>query len=97
MEERPLFIPLKREFFDAFERREKHEEYRRLGPCWNAETCRPGRAVTLSLGYGRRRRLSGRIASFHVEPRPAETLPGWSKCYGKAAGPAAVIGIELDR
>lgn len=64
MTERPLFIPLKREYFRAFENRTKTVEYRLYGPRWNERTCRTGRAVTLSLGYGKRHRLSGRITGF---------------------------------
>lgn len=52
--EKPLFIPLKREFFDAFERGLKVFEYREYGPRWNERTCRVGRLVTLSMGYGNR-------------------------------------------
>lgn len=51
MDEKPLFIPLKREFFQAFKAGEKVEEYRPEGPRWNARTCRVGRPVVLSLGY----------------------------------------------
>lgn len=61
---RPLFIPLSGRWFDAFERGEKTVEFRRLGPRWNAATCRPGRPVTLSRGYGKSRRLSGVILDF---------------------------------
>lgn len=64
MSEKPLFIPLTAEWFDAFERGEKDTEYRPLGSRWNAKTCRIGRAVTLSRGYGKHRRLSGVVAGF---------------------------------
>ena len=67
MPERPLFIPLRRAYFDAFESGEKTEELRVYGPRWNAETCRVGRPVTLSLGYGKHRRLSGRIRAFRKQ------------------------------
>jgi len=90
----PLFIPLKREFFEAFERGEKTHEYRVLGPRWNASTCRPGRAVTLSLGYGKARRLNGVVASFDVHNEPL-TIPGWRECYGERDVMAADIGITI--
>lgn len=32
---KPLFIPIKREFFEAFERGDKTHEYRLYGPRWN--------------------------------------------------------------
>jgi hypothetical protein len=68
--DRPLFIPLHREWFDAFARGEKTEEWRRYGPRWNERQCTPGRAVTLSLGYSGAR-LSARIVD--VELRYPET------------------------
>ena len=48
---KPIFIPLKREYFEAFATRTKREEFRPEGPRWNARTCVPGRPVVLSLGY----------------------------------------------
>lgn len=53
--EKPLFVPLKTEWFRAFERGEKTTEYRLYGPRWNESTCVPGRVVTLSHGYSGRR------------------------------------------
>ncbi|AHF91608.1 RNA-binding protein [Opitutaceae bacterium TAV5] len=95
--EKPLFIPLKREFFEAFKRGEKRNEYRIYGPCWNERTCRISRAVVLSLGYGKQHRLKGRITSFGVNTAP-HNIPGWRECYGiNAHHPAAVIGIALDK
>jgi hypothetical protein len=63
---RPLFVPLKREHFDAFERGDKDHEYRAYGPRWNEATCRVGRRVLLSFGYGKQRRLRGVIVGFAV-------------------------------
>lgn len=48
---KPLFVPLKTEYFRAFERGEKQEEYRVHGPRWNRTTCTPGRPAVLSHGY----------------------------------------------
>lgn len=93
---KPLFIPLKREFFEAFERGEKREEYRMLGPRWNGRTCTPGRPVILSLGYGSKKRLRARVESFRVCATP-EALPGWAECYGAKADLAAVIVLEVER
>jgi len=47
-EECPLFIPLKGEYFDAFARGEKRQEFRPWGKRWNERTCRIGRRVVLS-------------------------------------------------
>ena len=63
---KPLFIPLKTEFYEAFERGEKHAEYRLYGPRWNENTCTVGRPVVISHGYGKKRRMSGRVESFRV-------------------------------
>lgn len=91
-----LFIPLKRQFFEAFERGEKRFEYRTYGPRWNERTCVIGRRVTLSLGYGKQRRLAGEVVSFHTCATP-QLIPGWSACYGDAHFTAAVIGIRINR
>jgi len=95
MNETPLFIPLKAEFYDAFARGEKNTEYRQRGPRWNAETCFIGRRVILSRGYGKQNRLHGKIVSFIYDLIPSR-LPGWTECYGTDTGDAACIKIELD-
>jgi hypothetical protein len=92
---KPLFIPLKAKFFDAFARGEKTVEYRLRGPRWNAETCAIGRAVVLSRGYGKKHRLTGKIVGFHYDTLPAR-IPGWLECYGKHAGDAVCIAISLE-
>ena len=53
---KPLFIPLKAEFFDAFERGEKTTEYRQRGP----------------RGYGKAARLRGTIVGFSYDLIPAK-------------------------
>lgn len=78
--EKPLFIPLKAKWFEAFERGDKTTEYRAYGPRWNERTCRVGRAVTLSYGYGKARRLSGEVIGFRIigpdeHPAIRETFP----------------------
>lgn len=92
---KPLFIPLKTEYYDAFVSGEKRTEYRKRGERWNAETCAIGRTVTLSRGYGRAHRRSGKIVGFHYDNLPAK-LPGWIECYGSGAGSASCITIKLD-
>lgn len=94
--ERPLFIPLKREYFAAFERGEKTEEFRLLGPRWNEKTVWTGRAVVLSFGYGKARRLRGVVSSMRIECDTAK-VPGFRECYGaQAYGPVMCIGIEIE-
>lgn len=64
MSEKPLFVPLAGMYYDKFASGEKTDELRRYGPRWHEGTCRVGRAVTLSRGYGKRHRLTGRIWKF---------------------------------
>ena len=92
---KPLFIPLKAEFFEAFERGEKKAEYRVYGPRWNEKTCPVGRPVVLSYGYCKKRRLRGTVASFHINYFP-NALPGWTAVYGQDGGNAACIGIKVE-
>lgn len=78
MKEKPLFIPLRREWFEAFERDDKDTEYRAYGPRWNERTCRIGREATLSFGYSGRR-LSKVVAGFakmsrEAAPQAAQTI-----------------------
>jgi hypothetical protein len=74
-----------RRVFDQFEAGTKTTEYRRAGAIWNDQTCRVGRRVTLSRGYGKQRRLHGVITGFAYDKRPEE-LPGWTACYGTEPG-----------
>ena len=98
-----LFIPLKREYFEAFERGEKIAEYRIYtpddvrcrGPRWNEKTCFIGRPVVLSCGYGKARRLRGTINGFAIVNQPMN-LKGWAECYGDIGRAAACIGIKLE-
>lgn len=94
-EEKPLFIPLKSEWFEAFENGEKTEEYRPSGGRWNERTCRIGRAVVLSHGYGKHRRMTGIITGFRVDAAPCEG-DAWKSIYGSQS-PAAVISIAVTR
>jgi hypothetical protein len=90
--EKPLYVILRRQWFDAFVDGSKTEEWRRYGAHFNEETCSIGRQVTLALGYTRRR-MTGRIRSF----RTVRLKPGDAACaiYGEGAV-CAVFGVELD-
>jgi len=90
MADKPLFIPLKGEHFEAFERGEKDTEYRPYGKRWNERTCYLGRPVVLSFGYGKHRRLTGVIRSFTVTPvlQSKGGVAFWS-IYGLDKGPIA--------
>ncbi|WP_347990273.1 hypothetical protein [Methylomonas sp. AM2-LC] len=61
---KPLFIPLRSEYYEQFASGTKREELRRYGPRWNEKTCAVGRAVVLSKGYGKQSRMSGKIWQF---------------------------------
>lgn len=60
-----LFVPLKTEYFKAFQRGAKTVEYRRYGPRWNERTCAVGRHIRLSHGYSGAR-LAAVITGFCV-------------------------------
>ena len=89
--DRPLYVPLKREWFEAFATGEKTIEWRRYGPKWNERTCRIGRRVTLALGYQGRRRLYGTLIWAKVAP--ARDAVG--ELFGDGT-PCMVFGIMLD-
>jgi hypothetical protein len=91
---KPLFIPLKTEFFAAFEQGSKTHEMRPYGKRWNESVCFVGRAVVLSKGYGKSNRLYGRITGFERDDSLTES-EGWRNCYGDKKGPVARIDIEV--
>ena len=97
---KPLFIPLKSEYYDAFANGTKRDELRRYGPRWNHGTCTVGRTVVLSKGYGKANRMMGKIIKFK---RQHGTLFGSSykgiiaDLYGTLMLDIACISIELDK
>jgi hypothetical protein len=98
MTEKPLFIPLKGEYYDAFVRGEKTTEYRPYGPRWNERVCRVGRPVVLSRGYGKRHRRHGTITEFRIVSVGLSRGSVDFLCvYGyDALGPIAEIDITLN-
>jgi len=93
---KPLFIPIKRRFFEEFESGAKTEEFRLHGPRWNERNCYPGRAVILSLGYGKQRRLKGTIIGTRIV-RDSREVPGINDCYGPGPFVIIAIGIRLEK
>lgn len=85
--DKPLFVPLKREWFEAFERGDKRQEIRRYGSHYNERTCRIGRAAILRLGYSGRE-MRARIVGFAREMRDNDI-------YGPAAD-CAVITLTME-
>jgi hypothetical protein len=95
---KPLFIPLMKEYFEAFERREKDTEFRVYGPRWNEGTCVIDRPVVLSCGYGKQRRLNGIITSFKHTPFDPSIPEHMLMMHWKGIGNSmAEIGIEIIR
>lgn len=95
---KPLFIPLKTEYYEAFERGDKDEEYRLYGKRWNENTCLEGREVTLSKGYGKKHRLTGEIIGFQrvdVNCLTQKVQDSLSKIYPNQSDIAA-IEIKLN-
>ena len=90
--EKPLFIPLKSQFYEQFVAGTKRIEYRKYGPRWNESTCPIGRAVTISKGYGTKHRRSGKVVRFEQRYMNSND---WLECYGEP-GTAACIHIELE-
>lgn len=91
--EKALFVPLKTEHFESFAAGIKPEEFRPYGARWNERTCRPGRRVTLSHGYGTRRRLHGTVTGFRIVGADAHpALPG----LYPGREQFAAIAISLD-
>jgi hypothetical protein len=100
MSDRPLFVPLKGEFYDAFADGTKIVEYRRYGPRWNERTCPVGRRVVLSRGYGRRHRLSGQVGGFGKR-RARDCAPSvrvsLEQLYGSLDIDIACIWVVVDK
>ena len=101
MSEKPLFIPLKTEYYEAFESGSKSRELRRgSDKRWSEKNCRIGRHVTLSKGYGKAHRISGVVTGY--ERKLAALLPSndydaFRACFGLGEEFASVIHIDIDR
>lgn len=97
--DKPMFIPLKAEYYDAFLDGSKRYEYRLYGRGWNERVCRPGRAVTLSRGYGKQNRAGGRIRNFSAisfYDLPTRWRRALLLCYGRKAGRSTIAKVEID-
>lgn len=97
---KPLFIPLKTAYYNQFDAGTKTDELRVYGTRWNERTCKVGRAVTLSKGYGKRHRLSGTVTSFkrqHGSTFGSTYRAAIEACYGTLDVWIACISIEVTR
>jgi len=100
MTEKNLFIPLITEYYEAFKCGEKTYELRVAGKRWNAETCRIGRKVTLSKGYGKANRLYGTVVGFTVVDGTRlkdSHRKNLIKIYGTDDNDIALIDIKLEQ
>ena len=99
MTEKPLFIPLKTKWYEQFAAGEKRDELRLYGPRWNERTCRVGRAVTLSKGYGKAHRMTGHVRAFkkqHGRTFGSTYKAAIKDTYGTLDVDIAVIGVSLQ-
>ena len=99
MTEKPLFIPLKAEYYEAFEDGSKLYELRLEGPRWNARTCRVGRAAVLSYGYGKARRLNrvvSRYDSVSLSDLSDVDAAAVAACYGATDKRIAKIWLGVE-
>lgn len=78
---KPLFIPLRAEWYRAFEAGIKDMEFRVYGPRWNENTCWVGRRATLAYGYG--------------HPRMSRVITGFTKLT-RAQAPTVAKSIFPD-
>ena len=98
MSDKPLFIPLCAEPYEAFESGTKRHELRPYGPRWTEKTCIVGRAVTLSKGYGKQNRLQGVIRSFRhtsAQNLPKDYREAVERHYDTYDIEIAVVGIDI--
>ena len=97
--QKPLFIPLMSQYYEAFLDGSKDTEYRLYGPFWNERNCQVGRAVTLSKGYGKKHRLSGIVSSFErvtIKQVPRDIEKALDEIYGEHDDyDIAAIGIKV--
>jgi hypothetical protein len=92
MKIKPLFIPLKTQWFRAFESGEKTVEYRAYGPRWNERTCTPGRAATLSHGYSGDR-IHAEVV--YIQVLPAHMTPKAAREFFPLASHIVAIHLAL--
>ncbi|OEU66228.1 MAG: hypothetical protein BA863_09175 [Desulfovibrio sp. S3730MH75] len=98
--EKPLFIPLKTEYYEAFISGDKREELRAYGPRWNEKTCRIGRAVLLSKGYGKQNRATTKVTGFkkqHGSTFGSRDRDAIKACFGTLDIEIACIEVERPK
>jgi len=91
---KPLFVPLKKNWFTDFKNGTKNLEFRGYGPRWNEQVCKIGREVTLRLGYSGEV-LKGRVVSFEKIPLDSSPIEA-QQLYNGRFEYIAAIGVKLD-
>ena len=96
--DKPLFIPLKTEYYEKFERGEKTKEFRRgSDKRWSAKHCYEGRAAVLSKGYGKQSRLDAVVAKHELLPLymlAQSNISDFIACYGPDEKTVNVISFK---
>jgi hypothetical protein len=90
---KPLFIPLRGEWWDRFADGSKTTEWRAYGPRWNLDQVQRGRGVVLSRGY-RGPRLAGVILDARKVPR--DRAPVVAREIYPTAGYFCAFHIQLN-
>ncbi|MCP3928063.1 MAG: hypothetical protein GY705_03060, partial [Bacteroidetes bacterium] len=99
---KPMFIPLKSQFYYQYKKKKKDTELRLYGNGFNERTCTVGRKVVLSKGYGKHERLTGYIKNFKVKHATLlnkSSRLAIKKCYGNLNVNIAciyIVGIRQD-
>ena len=92
---KPLFIPLKKEYFEQYKDGSKHYELRKPEKQFQLKYLWPGRAVTLSCGYSGDR-LYTKIAGaeiWHSGDLGKDDQKACLNCYGQHG---EVVKINFD-
>jgi hypothetical protein len=89
----PMFIPLRRQWFEAFRDGSKRNEWRAYGPRWNRQKCHRGRRVILSLGYSGAR-LRGSVVKTRCVR--ADLAPAGARAIYPSARYLCAIHVALD-
>ena len=89
----PMFIPLRRQWFEAFRDGEKRIEWRVYGARWNRQSAHRGRRVVLSLGYSGARLLGSIVRTRCVR---ADLAPPSARAIYPNAKYLCAIHVALD-
>lgn len=81
---KPLFVPVKSEYYDQMEAGDKPYEIRKYGERWNEKTCAIGREAVISKGYGKKHRFNAKVTQFarlHPEEMSFEAARAAASVY----------------